>query len=490
VVYGVPGPQDLGPEVPTPPAPAAQAGSPNESVNVDEPWRAVMPKPAPAAAPRFPVPQSFQLSNGLTVLLVEQSNLPFVSANLVVRTGSDANPADRPGLANFAVSMLNQGTKTRSAPQLADDSAQIGVTLGLNSSMDSSTVSVASLARNFPSALNLLADVVMNPAFPNEEVERQRAVRLANLAQQRGNPAIVVSTAMAAALYGSAHPYGFTELGTQDSNRKITRDELQAFWSRHFVPGNAALVVAGAITPAELRRVAETALGSWPRGTSAPAPLGDPVSTRSRLVIVDRPGSPQTQLRVASVGAPRSSPDYVPLLVMNEILGGLFASRINLNLREEHGYTYGANSQFVFRRGAGPFAVGSGVRTDVTAPAVQEILKEVRNMATTSVTAEELNLGKDSIARALPGNFESTDTTVGSLSAIYVYGLPLDYYSTLTSRIAAVNVAAVQDVAKRYLVPDKMVVIAVGDRAKIGPGLEAAFGAAELRDPDGQIIPR
>jgi zinc protease len=488
VVYGVPGPQNLGPEVARADAQTGPLGSQNESVNEDEPWRATAPKPAVAGPVHFPVAQSFRLANGLTVILVEQSPVPFVSANLVVRTGSDASPVDKAGLANFSVSMLNQGTITRSAPQLADDTAQIGATLGVNSTMDASTVSIASLARNFPAALNILADVVLRPSFPADEVERQRATRLANLVQQRANPGIVVNAVMAAALYGQAHPYGFTELGTPESTRKITRDELQAFWKEHFVPGNAALVVAGAITQSELRRLVDAAFGAWPAGTSSPASLGDPISTKARLVVVDRPGSPQTQIRVASIGAPRSSPDYVPLRVMNDILGGLFSSRINLNLREAHGYTYGASSQFTFRRSAGPFLVGSGIRTDVTAPAVQEIFNELQKMITTSVTPDELALAKDSYARSLPSAFETTESAVASFSTMFTYGLPLDYFATLPDRIRAVTAQDVQAVAKRYLVPEKMVVVAVGDRAKIGPGLEAQLGPSEIRDPDGALL--
>ncbi len=485
VVYGVPGTPSLGPEVPET---AAQASSPAESETPDEPWRSATPKPAAATAFRFPAPQTFQIANGLRVIYAEQSAVPFVTATLVVRTGSDASPVDRPGLANFTVTMLDQGTATRSSLQLVDDAAQIGASLSASSTMDTSTVGTSSLSRNFPAALKLLADVALHPGFPAEEVERQRAARLANLVQQRANPASVVSTAMALALYGPAHPYGFTELGTPDSNKKITRDELQAFWRQHFVPGNAALVVAGSIPIHELRLLVDATFGKWPRGTSTPVPLGQPTSTKARLVVVDRPGSPQTQVRVASIGAPRSSPDYLPLRVMNEILGGLFSSRINLNLREEHGYTYGAGSQFTFRREAGPFVVSSGVRTDVTAPAVQEILKEIRKMAETSVTPDELALAKDSIMRSLPATFETSARTVGSLSSLFVYGLPLNYYSTLTGQVAAVNAQAVLAVSKKYLVPEKMVVIAVGDRSKIGAALEADLGPAELRDPDGVVV--
>ena len=490
VVHGVPGTQALAPEVPAGVAQAAAPGTGPESVNVDEPWRATQPKGGPEVAFRFPVPQTFQLANGLTVMLAEQPGLPFVSAELVVGTGSDASPVDRPGLANFTVAMLSQGTATRSASQLADDAAQLGATLDVSSSMDASTVSAATLSRNFPAALNLIADVAMHPSFPGEEVERQRALRLSTLVQQRGNPTAVASAVLARSLYGRSHPYGFTELGTADSNGKMTRDELQAFWRRSFVPANAVLVVAGAIALPELKRLAETAFGQWSGARPAAATIGQFTSTTAKLVIVDRPGSPQSQVRVGLVGAPRSSPDYIPLRVMNQIFGGGFSSRINMNLREQHGYTYGASSQFAFWRGAGPFSAGGGIRTDVTVPAVQELLKEVQRIISAAVAAEELTLAKDAMTRSLPATFETTENTVASLSSLFVYGLPLNYYSTLGDRIQGVDAAAVQTAARKYLVPDKLVVVAVGDRAKIAAGLEAQLGPAEIRDPEGDPVAR
>ena len=366
--------------------------------------------------------------------------------------------------------------------------AQIGASLNTGTSRDATTVSTSSLSRNFPAALALVADVALRPSFPAEEVERVRATRIADLAQQRGNPVQVVGVVTGKVLYGT-HQYGFSETGTVESNKQLTREDLQAFWKQHFVPGNAALVVTGAITVPELRKLAESAFGAWPRGTATPAKLGVPSAAAPRLVIVDRPGSPQTQLRVATFGVPRSSPDYVPVRVMNTILGGMFASRINMNLREEHGYTYGANSQFPFWRSGGPFAVATGVRTDVTAPAVHEVMIELRRMGETRVTPQELTLAKDAITLQLPALFESSDRTTTSLSTLFTHGLPLNYYSNLSEQISVVDAQAVQDVAKKYLLLDKFVIVAVGDRSKIGEALEKELGTkAEIRDADGGIV--
>ena len=489
VVHGVPGKQNLGPEVPKPAEQAAAAGAAMASINVDEPWRAKQPGAAGAKAVRVPVPQSFELSNGLTVIALPQTGgVPVVSANLVLRSGSDANPIDKPGLASFTADLLDQGTTTRNAIQLAEEVAQLGASLNTATSRDATTVSVSSLNRNFPAALALAADVALRPSFPADEVERVRATRLADITQQRGNPVQVIGTVMSKTLYG-AHQYGFNEIGTVESNKQLVRDDLQAFWKQHFVPANAALVVTGAITVPELRKHAEAAFGKWPRGAAAPAKLGAPSSAPPRLVIVDRPGSPQTQLRVATFGVPRSSPDYVPVRVMNTILGGMFASRINMNLREEHGYTYGANSQFVFWRSGGPFAVATGVRTDVTAPAVHEVMLELKEMSETRVTPQELTLAKDAITLQLPALFETSDRTATSLSTLFTHGLPLNYYSNLAEQISVVDAQAVQEVAKKYLVHDKFTVVAVGDRSKIGEALEKELGTkAEIRDADGELV--
>ena len=304
--------------------------------------------------------------------------------------------------------MLDEGTSSRNALQLADDVAQIGATLETASTMDFSRVQVRALRRNAPAALNILADVVLHPTFPQDEVERQRGQRLSQLTEERQNPDSVAAKVMAAALYGSKHPYGYVELGTEPSVQRMTRADMQAFWKANFVPNNAALIVAGDIGVDELRKLAQAAFGEWQPGTAETLALGAPETTKAKVVVVDKPDAAQTALRVASIGVPRATPDYAALEVMNASLGGLFSSRINMNLREEHGYTYGAGSVFRYRRAAGPFFIFTGVRTDVTGPAVKEIFKEVDRMIATPLTADELGLARDSIVRSLPGQFETS----------------------------------------------------------------------------------
>jgi zinc protease len=488
VVHAVQGKKDLGPAVPTPPAPKVAPGTGAEAVNADEPWRKDAPKPGQSTPIQLPMPTSFQLANGLTVFLNARPGLPVVSASLVVKTGSGSNPAGKPGLANFTAAMLDQGTASRSALQIADQVAQLGASLRTMSTMDSTQTRGTSLRRNFEGLLELIADVNRHPAFPAQEIERQRASRLGSLAQQRDEPSAVANAATFAALYGPSHPYGYLELGTEASNKGMSKDDLQAFWTQNFVPNNAALVVSGQITEADLRPLVEKSFGDWARGTPASPAIPTPATTSARLVVVDKPGAPQTELRVTTIGAPRSTPDYEAMRVMNEELGGLFSSRINLNLREEHGYTYGAGSLFVFRRAAGPFLVYSGVRTDVTAPAVSEILKEIKRMRDTPMKDDELTMAKDSLIRSMPSDFQTSDDVTGTTAAIYVYDLGLDYFSKYRSRLTAVTAAQAKSAAEKYLVPERLVVVAVGDRSKMDGSLGALkLGSLEVRNADATL---
>ena len=491
VVHATPGQPKPVSQAPAP-APAA-AGTPSEaatgqSINADEPWRVDIPKAGPTKPLQLAAPASAVLANGLTLILSERRGLPIVAANLVIKTGSDANPIERPGLANFVAAMLDEGTASRNALQIADEVSQLGATLTTNSSMDATTISARSLSKNFAATLGLVADITLKPSFPAEEIDRQRASRLGQLVQMRDSPAQVAAQVMGLVLYGPKHPYGYTELGTEASMKAVARDEMMGFWRQHFIPNNAALIVAGDISMSELRGLAEKAFASWPRGNSVQPALGAPDTTRARIVIVDKPGAPQTQVRVAGIGAARSSPDFRALQVMNNALGGLFSSRINMNLREEHGYTYGASSQFVFRRSAGPFVVAGGIRTDVTAPAVTEIFKEIAGMLDRPMMQDELLKAKDALANSLPGAFETSVNTVNSFSNIFVYDLGLDYYTRHAQEVNAVTSEQVLAVARRYIVPDRLVVIAVGDRNAIEAELrKLSLGTVEIRDVEGRL---
>jgi zinc protease len=491
VVYAVAGKQDLGPEVATPKAEAkgtAQAGG--EPVNADEPWREKPPAPGPATALHLPVPEQFKLSNGLTVLYNERPGLPLVAASLVLRRGSGANPSDHPGLASFTARMLQQGTNTRSALQIADRAADLGTTIATRAGMDSSRIDSASLTRNFPDVLELLADVALRPTFPQAEIDRVRSERLAALVQEKDEPFAVATRVYSAALYGPKYAYGYPDIGTADSLKAFTRDDLLHFWQQNYLPNNAALIVTGNIKLAELKPLLEKRFGEWKSGSAPPPVTGTPESSDAKLILVDRPDAPQTTLVLFSLGPARSTPDYPQLEVMNSDLGGLFSSRINMNLREQHGYTYGAGSFFSYHVAPGPFIAYSDVRTDATAPATTEVFKELRRMRDTAMTPEELKLAKDSIAQSLPGRFEHGSEAAATFAELYVYDLPLDYFSLLPGRLNAVTAEQAQAAAQEYIRMDKITVLAVGDRAKIeGDMKKLNLGKVETRDTSGKLVP-
>ncbi len=490
VIYGLPGKQDLGPEVTTPKSEQKDPSKNNgEAVNPDAEWRKDAPKAGPASTLHLPVPEKFKLANGLTVLYSERPGLPLVAANLVLLAGSGVNPVDRPGLASMTARMLQQGTTTRSALQIADRAAELGATLNSGAGTDTTGISTRSLSRNFPDALELLGDVALHPNFPQAEIERVRSERLTGIVQEKDEPFALATRVLSAALYGARHTYGFPDSGTTESIKAISREALLHFWQQNYFPDNAALIVTGNIKLAVLKPLLEKQFGAWKAGRSAPAAPGSPESTDARLILVDRPGAPQTTLVCFSMGLARSTPDYVPVEVMNTDLGGLFSSRINMNLREAHGYTYGAGSGFVYHRAPGPFFAFSDVRTDVTAPATSEVLNELRRMRETEMTPAELLLSKDSIARSLPGRFERGTDAAASFAELFTYDLPLDYYSNLPDRINAVTIEQAQSMAQKYIHPDKMIVLAVGDRAKIEEDMKKLkLGKVEVRDTDGKVV--
>jgi len=489
VVYGVPGKQDLGSEVasskPEQKDPSKNNGEP---VNADAEWRNEPPKAGPSKPLHLPVPEEFKLANGLTVLYTERPGLPLVAASLVVRSGSGANPVARPGLASFTARMLQEGTTSRSALQIADRAADLGTTITSRASTDSSLVGTLALSRNFSDALGLLADVALHPNFPKEEIERVRKEREAALVQEKDEPFSVAARVMRAALYGAHHPYGYPDIGTTDSIKAVTRDDLLRFWQQNYLPNDAALIVTGNIKLSSLKPLLEKEFSTWKGGKPAAAALGTPESTDARVILVDRPGAPQTTLECYQLGAARSTPDYAPLEVMNTELGGLFSSRINLNLREEHGYTYGAGSTFAYHRQPGPFVAYSDVRTDVTGPATTELLNELRRMRDTPMTPEELKLSKDSITRSMPGRFERGTDAAGTFAELFIYDLPLDYFSKFPEAVEAVTAEQTQAMAQKYIHSDQVVVLAVGDRAKIEAELKKLnLGKMEIRDAEGKI---
>jgi len=453
-------------------------------------WRKEAPKPGADPTLHLPVPKTFSLSNGIKVYLIEEHSLPVMSAALVTLGGSVQNPKDKAGLAAFTARMLSEGTATRSSTELANDIAQIGAELGSSASTDNAVISVGALSNNTGAAMDLLADVALHPAFKTEEVERIRKQRLVAIVQEGDQPYAAAQRVGQRVLYGDL-PYGFRPVGTTESVRSITQADLKQFWSVHYAPKDAGLILAGDFTEAEAKRLAEKYFGSWSNtgAASTGAAASDPVPPARKFVIVDKPGSPQTTLVTFGLGVARNTPEYPALTEMNSILGGLFSSRINMNLREKNGYTYGAFSDFSFNRDGGTFLSGSQVRTDVTGPATRELFAELIRIRTYPATPEELKLAKDNALRSLPGSFETVGNELGLMAELFVYDLPNDYFQKLPAQFEAVTPEAVAKAAQSFIHPDNLIVVAVGDREKIQPDLEKLnLGPIELRDESGDLV--
>ena len=448
-------------------------------------WRNTAPSAGPISKLKLPVPKQFTLSNGMTVLLTEQHSLPVVSARVVALGGSGDNPTDKPGLAGFTARMLTEGTENRSALKFADDLAQIGATLTSNSDADQSSLSTQVLSRNVNSDFDLLADVALHPAFREDEIERVRSQRATELLQINDDPFLLFSRVARRLLYGDKS-YGFPELGTEVSIKSISRADLEKFWSSDYIPANAALVVAGDLSETEARSLGEKYFGAW-KGANKRSPVPQIQATPSPAIyLVDKQGSAQSMISAVTLGAPRSAPDYAALEVANGALGGLFSSRVNMNLREKNGYTYGAFSFFSYHRGPGPFFVASSVRTDTTSDALREMFKEIDGMQTSPLSPAELKVAKDATARSLAGLFETTGASVDTIAGLFTYDLPLDFFSILPSKVDNVTISDVDRVSKQYFVPGKMFVVVVGDRQKIEKGLQQLpLGKIQLTGFDG-----
>jgi zinc protease len=474
-VYGIPGKKVVD-DVPRSPADtdANVKIEPEYSAdfNQAQAWRKTAPQPGPQPKLALPEPQLFTLANGLKVYFVESHDLPVISASLVTLGGSEGDSPKKPGVAGFANALLTEGTANRTAPQIADDTDQIGASLSKNAGNDNAYVRINALSNVTDRALDLLADVTLHPSFSDKEIDRIRKQRLTTLLQMKDQPVQVAFSVANRALYGLDSPYGYRSIGTEASIKATTREDLADFWQQHYAPANAALFFAGDLTEKQARDLAEKYFGGWSTKGIVSRPPAAPALPTRRVILVDLPGAPQTAIWAAGIGVPRSTPDFAPLNVVNTMLGGLFSSRINMNLREQHGYTYGAFSFFQFMRGDGPFFAGASVRTDVTGPAAHELFAELDRIRTSPLSADELKMSKDNLIRSLPGDFETMESTVGKMSDIFTYQLPLDYYRTYPGKVDAVTPEQAASVALKYIHPENMIFIAVGDKAKIQPEIE------------------
>ena len=436
-----------------------------------------------------PAVQERTLPNGLRILVAEHRELPVVDARLVVRGGGAANPRSLPGVSGLVSQMLMEGTTSRTALQIADQEAYLGVDVGSFSGWDESVVSVHAPKAVLDSALALFADIALHPAFAAKELDRVRKDRLTALLQQRDQAPTIASLAANSILFGESHPYGRPLQGTEASVQRLSRADLRSFYDRYFRPNNATLIVVGDIDADEVVRRAEQLFGAWTRGTVPPVNVAKATApTANRVYLIDKPGAPQTSVRIATVGVERATTDYFPLLVMNTVLGDAFTSRLNNTLREKRGFTYGAGSGFAMRRAAGPFIAQAEVTAAKTDSALMEFMSELKGIRE-PVPAAELEKAKQYIQLQLPGDFETSRDITARLQAIATYDLPLDYYNSYAQRIAAVTQADVQRVAQQYVTPDKLAIVLVGDRKTIEEGVRAAnLGQLELRDISGKPV--
>ncbi|MDB4941191.1 MAG: Zinc protease [Labilithrix sp.] len=472
------------------PATPAPAAAPTETP--DAPFR--QQPPAPEAKITFTAPKVSEatLKNGLRVLVVERHDLPVVAVRFVVTTGAGDVEGARPGALSFLGAMLEQGTKKRTALQISDDFEALGAQHGAWLDWDSGGVSMKVLKDKLEPGLELLADVATNATFPEGEVERLRARRIASIQSEKSSPASIAQNNVAAALFGRAHPYGHSLSGEEADAKKLTRAELVAAYGRLFVPKNSAIVVAGDVTKDAILPQLEATFGAWKVGGAALSHKGPrtpgKAATDKRIVLVDKPGA-QSQIQVARAGVPYGVKDREAYVVMNAILGGMFSSRVNLNLREKHGYTYGARSYFAMRHGAGPFLTGASVHAEKTLPSIKEVILEMEGMRTGGPTDDELALAKESIRMAMPGRFETVDAVAAAVADLVVYDLPLDDYEKRSARIDAVTAADVKRVASETLDPKAMTLVVVGSKQALAPQLgELGLGAFEERDAYGNVL--
>ena len=431
-----------------------------------------------------------ELPNGLKLLIVEQHELPLADFVLLVGSGSTTDPAGKTGAANLTSAMLREGTATRKSLEIADQIAFLGINLSPSSSWESSTLSLHTPTAQVDSALALFADVALHPSFPANEFERIRKSRLTDLIRLKDQGPAIANLAFPAIIYGSGHPYGAATLGTEASVKSLSIADLQNYYQANFKPNNSTLIIVGDVNPSQIEQKINAVFGGWQRGDVAPLNYADPPKAGTTTIyLIDKPGAAQSSFRIGSVGVPRSTKDYFALLVMNTILGGSFSSRLNQNLRETRGYTYGAGSRFDMRRAAGPFSASAEIVAAKTDSALLEFMKELNGIRQ-AVPADELSRAKRFLQLQLPGNFETTQDIAFQMVPVALYGLPLDYYNNYVQNIEAVTQADVARVAQQYINPASLAVVIVGDRKSIEPGLKAINVAPiVIRDMTGQPIP-
>lgn len=448
---------------------------------------------APVVAPLpplvAPTPLCFRLSNGIDVVAVRRQVAPIVSLNLVLRTGADHDGAERAGLASLTAEMLDEGAGDRSALEISEALERLGADLYLGTGRDGSQLTLQVPTAAFPAALQVAADVVLRPRMEQEDWDRVVHDRLTALAQRRDQPEAVADLIAALTLFGADHPYGRPVDGLEETVRGLNLDAARQFHDTFWRPNNALIALAGDFDPASLRDDLERAFGGWRAAPLPPSPSTPAFPPLARLVIVDRPEAPQSVIRVIGPGSHRHAPDRPALSTLNVILGGSFTSRLNFTLREKKGYTYGAGSSFSTYRRPSAFSARSSVFTQVTAPAVADFLTEIGRMRTDDIEPAELTKARASLLGRTAEALSTSGGTAATFAEIGLYQLPIDEPSRFVDAVAATEATTIRDLATRYLDPDKLGIVIVGDRTVIEPDLRAmGLPSPLVRGPDGQLL--
>lgn len=437
--------------------------------------RTKIPPAGKAPVLRVPTWTRTTLANGAELMVSEKHDLPLVSFSLTILGGSyQFEPASRRGLAGITAAMMSEGTKRRDGDALSSAMQLLGTTVGVAIGTESGTMSFVSTSSKFAATLDILADMLLNPTFPGDALERLRAQRLVALTQAKAQPASIAERVFPRVLYGSAHPFG--QNVTEESYKAITRDDVVAFHKTYFQPGRALIMVSGDVNPAAVKATIEKALANWSAGGSKPAFSYPELPERraTTIYLVDKPGAAQSTFAIGNPGPPRNTPDYYAIQVMNTMLGGLFQSRLNANIREEKGYSYGVSSSFAFGKGPGPFRAGGDVQSAKTDAALIEFMKELRGIeGSRPVSDEELTTAKDALIQRLPSTFASVSAINGAIATLWTQGLPDTYYQEYGRAVGAVTKDDVVRVAKKYIDLDHLNIVIVGDRASIEGPLKA-----------------
>ena len=444
-----------------------------------------MPRPD-AGAPRayhFPLIERGELDSGIRLIVCRIPKLPLATLSAVIACGSGSDPERREGVARLTARMLVEGTARRSATRLAEDLEKVGTSIVTGADWDSSIATLTCLTEHFETVGGLLGEVLLEPTFPERELERLKSQRIADLLQIESEPRALADEAFEMFLYSADSRFAVQNGGSKKTVEALSPADVSGFYRDAYVPSVATLVVAGDVSFNEARDSLSRVFESWPRAELKTQTRPNEIDYGSRrLRIVDKAGAPQSELRVGHAGIPRGHPNYFPAVVMNAILGGLFGSRINLNLREAHGYTYGASSYFDWRKDAGPFVISTAVQTEVTSAALNEILVEIGRIREKPVSVAELSLAKDYLDGVFPIRYETTGAVASALANMVVYQLPEDYFDSYRANIQAVTAEQVLAAAKEHLKPDVLQTLIVGDAAEVrDPVQELGLGPVQLR---------